>query len=150
MTWPWASPEAIIEAIYHFIEGGEKSKAGEVAVENGKNLILGGYLEELNNTLDIDAEEIPRSFRADYLLLQADIEMALNNWDVAEERYNAAIKWAGDDDKKVLASSRMNIPFITPILMSPWTMAPGLDPSYVKPCPLMSASSRMPPRENLW
>ncbi|HID73488.1 MAG TPA: tetratricopeptide repeat protein, partial [Thermoplasmata archaeon] len=102
-------PESIIEAIHHFTQGGEKSRAAEVAVENGRSLILGGYLEDLKNTLDIVAEDIPRKLRARFFLLTADIEMALNNWDTAEERYNQAIRWVGESERGVLASSLMNI-----------------------------------------
>ncbi|MCI0497585.1 MAG: tetratricopeptide repeat protein, partial [Thermoplasmata archaeon] len=102
-------PEATIEAIHHFINGGEKSRAAEVAVKSGRSLILGGYLEELNNTLDIDSEEVPRRLRAEYMLMCADIQMALNRYDAAEERYNEAIRWAADENPRVLASSLLNI-----------------------------------------
>jgi len=101
--------EPILEAIYHFKSGGEMGRAADIAVENGRQLILRGYLEDLKNTLNIETTDVPKRLRADFLLLIADIAMGLNNWDTAEEKNQEAIKWAGDENKQVLGSALKNL-----------------------------------------
>ncbi len=101
--------EPILEAIYHYKSGGETGRAADLAVERGRELILRGYLEDLKNTLDIETTDVPKKLRADFLLLIADIEMGLNNWDTAEEKNQEAIKWAGTDNQPVLGSAWKNL-----------------------------------------
>ncbi len=44
-------------------------------------------------------------------------------------------------------SSSMKIGFRVPACFIPWMMRPGSAPTYVRRCPRISASSRIPPRE---
>ena len=97
------STEASIEAQYHFLRGGEYNKAVSLAIANGEEIINKGHIEEFMNLLEeFKMKTTPEKYRADVMLLKAEILTITGDLNTALEYY----------DQSLLLTDKMDAPLV--------------------------------------
>jgi tetratricopeptide (TPR) repeat protein len=110
-----ADPLSIIEAQFHYVQSEAFENAVKLAINNGKEIIKKGYLEEFWNVLQhFDETNTPTKYWSDLLLLKGDILTRIGDWDNALAFYHQVEKVATSDDTGNLARawSYRNIGYI--------------------------------------
>ncbi|UCH88121.1 MAG: tetratricopeptide repeat protein [Thermoplasmata archaeon] len=101
-----ADPLSIIEAQFHYVQAGEIENAVKLAINNGKEIIKKGYLEEFWNVLqDFLQENTPKRYWPELLLLKGDILTRIGDWNNALAYYNQVERIAPKDTAGNLARS---------------------------------------------
>lgn len=93
-----ADPLSIIEAQFHYVQSEEFENAVKLAINNGKEIIKKGHLEEFWNVLQtFDQNNTPQKYWSDLLLLKGDILYRIGDWDNALNFYHTAVSTATND-----------------------------------------------------
>ena len=83
---------ASIEAQYHFLKADKYDKAISLAIANGDEIINKGHLEEFMNIVEeFTMKNTPEKYRADVMLLKAEILTITGDLNNALEYYNQAL-----------------------------------------------------------
>jgi ATP/maltotriose-dependent transcriptional regulator MalT len=84
---------AMIEAQYHYIRGGDFGLASKLIDKYGDELINKGYSDELDSTImELEPDKIPEEIWAKILIHRGHISTINGNWDDALECYQDSLK----------------------------------------------------------
>ncbi|MEW5759330.1 MAG: tetratricopeptide repeat protein [Candidatus Thermoplasmatota archaeon] len=84
---------AIIEALYHWLKAEAQENAMKLLVENGTELITGGYIEELIDNLNmVDEKKVQKKDLISILILKGSIYIIKGEWNIAIETFKKSLE----------------------------------------------------------
>jgi tetratricopeptide (TPR) repeat protein len=87
------SPDlANLEAVHHLLEGGDVEQGAALLLKVGPDLCRRGYNEVQELLGSIDSSDVDKDTWAGILLLRGDAAVAVEDWNLALENYQKAIK----------------------------------------------------------
>ncbi|MEW6069887.1 MAG: tetratricopeptide repeat protein, partial [Candidatus Thermoplasmatota archaeon] len=92
--------DAILEAVYHFINAADQKTASELAVKSGEEIVARGYLKEFITLLEkFDEKNVEREDWARILAFKGDIFSYWGEYPKSLELYREALEKGGDEMK---------------------------------------------------